>query len=54
MGKKNKNILTDLMYNLQGMDRLSDDDMSQTYGGTSNHIQDTNNDDGNISDDVPL
>lgn len=53
MGKK-KNILTDLMYNLQGLDAMSNDDMGQTYGGNSNHIQDDDTDDGNIGADVPL
>ena len=52
MGRDKKSILKDLLYNLQGMDLLSDDDMGQTYGGNSNHTQ--NNDDGNIGDDVPL
>jgi hypothetical protein len=56
MGKKNKNnsSLTSLMYNLQGLDYLSDDDLGQTFGGNSNHIQNDDIDDGNISADVPL
>ena len=61
MGSKNKNtnksdgnLLTNLMNDLGGFEPLSDNDMSNTLGGTTNHMRDNSADDGNISDDVPL
>lgn len=48
MGKKNKSLLTDLMYDLQNS-VLQKDDMSQMIGGTTNH----NRDNSGIGDDCP-
>jgi len=49
MGKKNKSLLTDLMYDLQNS-VLQRDDMSQMIGGTTNH---NNKDNRGIGDDCP-